>query len=224
MRCDQAAVRLADPPRSSSPVPAGGYAYDPHTTSQEDTTIINTAHKARAAALGAVAIALLAGCSSSPAEAPAATNGAAVDIAQMMPEPRTVRAVEVLDPDTIVVAPTKDSDELFGTEFTVHVDNLDAPEDGECGFEEATAAATSVIRDGKWFLRYDGVDKTVHVDANDEHHGSITSLTVDYNSAMISSGYGHPIEGNEYSSLDDDDAHAEASNVGLWAACADFGA
>jgi len=186
---------------------------------------MNIAHKTRAIALGAVAIALLAGCSSSPAEAPAATNGATPDTAQVMPETREVRAVEVLDPVTMVVTPVRESDSLYGEEFTVHIDDLEAPEDGDCGFDEASAAAVSAIGDSPWFLRYDGATKTVYVDDAGEHHGSLRQrTTAGYNETMIADGYGHPIESNDRESLATAASAAQSSNAGLWASCPDFGA
>ena len=186
---------------------------------------MNIAHKTRAIALGAVAIALLAGCSSSPAEAPAATNGATPDTAQVMPETREVRAVEVLDPVTMVVTPVCESDSLYGEEFTVHIDNLDAPEDGDCGFDEASAAAVSAIGDSPWFLRYDGEETNIHIDDDGDHYGQLRKRTgSSYHEAMIAEGYGHRIEGNELESLTVAEDEAKAADAGLWATCPDFGA
>jgi len=186
---------------------------------------MNIAHKTRAIALGAVAIALLAGCSSSPTDAPAATNDATPDVTQVMPETREVRAVEVLDPVTIVVTPVRESDSLYGEEFTVHIDDLDAPEDGDCGFDEASAAAVSAIGDSPWFLRYDGVTKTVYVDDAGEHHGSLRQRAgASYPETMVADGYGRPAEGEESELFDSAERDAKAANAGLWATCPDFGA
>lgn len=186
---------------------------------------MNIAHKTRAITLGAVAIALLAGCSSSPAETPAATTGATPDVAQVMPETREVRAVQVLDPVTIVVTPVRESDSLYGEEFTVHIDDLEAPEDGDCGFDEASAAAVSTIGELPWFLRYDGVAKTVYVDDAGEHHGSLQQrANAGYVQTMITEGFGRPIESNDRELLATAASGAQSSNAGLWAMCPDFGA
>lgn len=186
---------------------------------------MNIAHKTRAVALGAVAIALLAGCSSSPAEAPAATNGATPDTAQVMPETREVRAVEVLDPVTMVVTPVRESDSLYGEEFTVHIDDLEAPEEGDCGYDEASAAAASTIGQMPWFLRYDGAAKTVYVDDAGEHHGSLRQRAgASYPETMVAEGYGRPAEGEQSELVDSAEHDAKAANAGLWATCPDFGA
>lgn len=186
---------------------------------------MNVAHKTRAIALGAVAIALLAGCSSSPAEAPAAANDATPDVAQVMPETREVRAVQVLDPVTIVVTPVRESDSLYGEEFTVHIDNFESPKDGDCGLEEASSAAVSAVGESPWFLRYDGVETDTYIDGEGHDYGQLHKRTsARYNAAMISTGYGHPIEGNTLESLNVAEDEAKAANAGLWATCPDFGA
>jgi hypothetical protein len=126
---------------------------------------------------------------------------------------------------TIIVTPVRVSDSLYGEELTVHIDDLVAPEDGDCGFNEGSAAAVSTIGDSPWFLRYDGATKTVYVDDAGEHYGSLRKRAgAGYPETMVVAGYGRPIASNDHELLDTAASEAQSSNARLWATCPDFGA
>lgn len=180
---------------------------------------------ARAASLTTLAVLLLAGCASTPAEEFA--NGAPVDakaVAQVEPDVRKVKVVEMDSPLSIIVTPAEDDDARFGEELTVAITDIAVPAKGDCGYGEVTALAAETLTPGStWFLRYNAssdADADKRVTKDGHHDGSLNSHGGGYEDVMVGAGMAYLLDG---------DAPREAQNEakeagrGLWGSCPDFG-
>jgi len=181
--------------------------------------------KVRAAAIGLLAAVLLAGCSAGPeVETTPGQDPAGTPETQTQPEQRQVRGVDVIDPLTVVVTPTEEDDELFGEELVVHVNDIVAPEEGECGFEEAMALSATTIIDAHWFLDYSSVTDGIYIDDQGDHHGFLNSRSTPYGQTMVAAGMAYVPAGAEDSYLASHESDSKAAGTGLWTTCPDFGA
>lgn len=143
---------------------------------------------------------------------------------QAMPEQRQVEAVEVIDPVTIVVTPLKDTDSLYGAEFTVHLTDLIAPVKGECGYAEALAYAEDTAVGNVYFLRYSPDDKGAWIDAAGDHYGSFGNRGEGYASGVVRDGFAlDGPDGTTTDGLASTEFDAKNSQVGLWVTCPEFG-
>lgn len=176
------------------------------------------ARKARLAAVGALAAIILTGCANAPADTaePSAATTAEV---QTKPDDRRVTIVEVIDPVTLVVTPSKTDDALYGEEFTMHVTDIEAPAAGDCGFEEAVRYAEEALV-GPRTLAYARVEPWI--DDDGDHYG-IISASLPYAQAMIVAGMATPTEAWR-ASYETNQLLAQEDGRGLWALCPDFGA
>jgi hypothetical protein len=185
---------------------------------------MNIITKARSAAIVILATALLAGCAAGPATSTDAAPETSAPTAQTKPEQRQVTGVEVLDPTTIVVTPFKDTDELFGEEFTVHINDFLTPAEGECGYDEALALADATVVDGVWFLMYTAAHDGVWIDDEGDHYGYLDSRGLSYGQTMVSAGMAYVPTDVENSPLVNVQNDARDAGTGLWASCPGFGA
>ena len=150
-----------------------------------------------------IAIALLVGCSSaqtsspnsgptSPASpSPSPSPTATIPLSE--PDQRPVEVVSVIDPLTLVVTPTRDSDELYGTEFTVHINDIVAPASTECGYEETLTFAQELVPEWGWSLQYGTVTDDIWIDENGEHYGFLSSNRLTYGQNLVRAGLAHQI-------------------------------
>jgi len=183
--------------------------------------------KARAATIGVIATILLAGCAAGPSSTPDSSENAPTEapVSQTKPEPRNVRAVEVIDPMTVVVTPLDESDELFGTEFSVHVQDFVAPSEGDCGYEEALAVAKDAAVGPIWSLTYpDAVDDNVWIASDGDHFGWLNSNGNTYGQELVVAGMAFEPAGADPSYLANPQREAQNAGTGLWTSCPDFGA
>lgn len=179
---------------------------------------------AYAAVVAGLVAALLAGCSGT-ADKP--SNGVASSSAAVVnskPDTRQVRALEVIDPLTVVVTPVAVSDKLYGTNFTVHIDEIVTPSKGECGYDQAFALAKSTLPGHVWFLKYDHVTDGVYIDGNGDHHGELDSRGTPYDLTMIGDGMAHLPKGDASPTLTGPEQDAKTAGRGLWTSCDGFGA
>lgn len=191
---------------------------------EKDLTMFRV-QKVRAAAIGLLAAVLLAGCSAGPeAETTPGQDPADTPKTQTQPEQRQVRGVEVIDPLTVVVTPTEEDDEFFGEELVVHINDIAAPVEGECGFDEAIALSNAAIVDAHWFLDYSSVEDGIYIDDQGEHHGFLNSRGATYGQTMVTAGMAYVPSDVEDSYLASYESDPKAASAGLWATCSDFGA
>lgn len=178
------------------------------------------AQKARLAVIGALAAILLTGCAAN-ADAPSqpATASTAAAGPQTQPEARRVHTQKVIDPVTVVVTPIDESDSLYGSDFTVHVDNITTPEKGACGYDDALTLAKHTLEGEGFVLKYDTVEDGRYIDG-DDHYGRLDSLRRSYGQTMVSAGMATVPATSSLSRAQDD---AKAAGTGLWASCPSFG-
>ena len=134
----------------------------------------------------------------------------------------TLRDVYAVDGDTIT-ARAED-----GAEIRIRLLGIDAPEHGECGFQEATDGLTTLLQAG-------GSVEFTHDPATDQHdrYGRFLGyVAVDGNDAglsLIDDGLvaawwprsaATPARADTYRSAHD---RAEAAEIGSWAACSTLG-
>jgi hypothetical protein len=189
---------------------------------------MNIAPKARVAIIAALATALLTGCSTADAgvtadPAPEAT----AEQAQTQPEDRWVTVVTVVDPTTVVVTPVDNDDSLYGTNFTVQLNDVTTVSKGECGYEETLARATHTLTEQPWSLDYDSVEDDVWIDAAGKHHGYFNSIGALYGQIMAHDGFAYltATQADGYlGSRQEEVQKAQDAGRGLWASCPGFGA
>jgi len=168
---------------------------------------------------------LLAGCAAGPSSTPDSSESAPTKApqSQTKPEPRNVRAVEVIDPMTVVVTPLDESDELFGTEFSVHVQDFVAPSEGDCGYEEALAVAEDSAVGAIYSLTYRPVDDNVWINSDGDHFGWLNSNGNTYGQKLVMAGMAFVPAGAEPTYLFNPQREAQNAGTGLWGSCPDFG-
>lgn len=192
---------------------------------REITTMLRV-QKVRAAAIGLLAAVLLAGCAAG-SEADPATSGMPTGDTQKpqtRPDQRPVRGVDVIDPVTVVVTPTDEGDDLFGEKIIVHVNDITAPAEGECGYDDAVATAAETAVDANWSIDYSSVTDGVYIDDKGEHHGVLNARVVTFSQTMVTEGMALARAGEVDSYLSNYQEKAQGASAGLWASCPGFGA
>lgn len=165
---------------------------------------------------------LMTGCSTEPGPAETSNPPPTAVVGQDQPD-RWVEILRVVSGDTAVVSPIDESDPLFGTEITVSVPYVQAPEPDQCGGQAAIDVATDHFGEGVDFhLNYpdEGIE---HVDADGVHTAIFETRSIsDLRMALVSTGTGWA-EADAPNYLAMESAQSQRSNKGSWAACPDFG-
>ena len=196
---------------------------------------MNRARTIKTAITTTIAITLLVGCSSaqpstpnsdlvgatSTSTSPSPSPTATIPLSE--PGQRPVEVVSVIDPLTLVVTPTRDSDELYGTEFTVHINDIVAPASTECGYEETLTFAQELVPEWGWSLQYGTVTDDIWIDENGEHYGFLSSNRLTYGQNLVRAGLAHLPKDDESSYMDNLQREAQAAGVGHWTTCPGFG-
>ncbi|MDY7541772.1 hypothetical protein [Cryobacterium sp. 5B3] len=189
---------------------------------------MNITPKARVAIVVALATALLTGCSAAAPDASGSTAptsaASATSVAQTRPESRTVTVDEVLDPMTFVVTPTKTTDALYGTKFTLHLVDFNTAVKGECGYDETLALAKKTVSTHTWIINYAVVKDGVWIDEKGDHYGMLDSSGAVYEQTMMKSGFAYLTAANADNYLLNPQREAKNAGSGLWTTCPGFGA
>ena len=184
------------------------------------------AQKARAAVIGGLAVILLSGCvatsspSSSAAPKPSSTSASA-----KQKEPAAdqfVQALEVIDPETIVVAPIGKTYKL-GKKFVMHDNTIVTPSKGDCGYDESLAFAKKTLVGQDWDFKPDSVTNGIYVDSRGVHYGWLSSTAGPYGEVMITAGMAVNATNDGTDIWAPYQTDAKATNTGLWATCPGFG-
>lgn len=178
-----------------------------------------------AAAAGLATLALLAGCATSmphKATPNGGTDSTAKAAAQTEPQPIYVAVTKVIDPVTLKVKPSEGA----AKGFIVDVNDIEAPTQGQCGYDQAMLHAKRYL-DGKTFqLGYSHNDDGVYIGKDGHHHASLTTGhgLDSYGNEMLREGLATiPDRPDETGFSDDRQAGARDAKIGLWASCPDFG-
>lgn len=206
---------------------------------------MNFAQKTSAVLVTGLVAILLAGCAGGAgASNNASTTGAAAaaagattpvtDASKIRPlgpsgtsGQRMVKAVKVIDAQTVEVTPDVKGDSLYGKDFIVHVTDIATPAKGACGYDQALALAKATITPGSvWFLMYDGPSASGdYIDSHGDHYGHLDARTISgsYGTTMVSNGMADVPGGNPKNQNYDALTAAKAAKTGLWASCPGFG-
>lgn len=184
---------------------------------------------ATAITVAGLAIAALAGCSStSTPRAESSTTKTPADgsaVVRTEPEQRQVTIVKLVDPSTVIATPVKSSDDLYGDRFVVHIDQITTPASNACGYDQALEFAKSHIDAGTtWSLQYPTLPSSVYIDAKGEHHGSLRNMSGGYDESAVTAGVATTNANTSQTFLQTEQDDAKANKTGLWGTCPDFGA
>jgi endonuclease YncB( thermonuclease family) len=178
----------------------------------------------------------LAACSGASDDSGSAASQSAGPSASQSAEPtvytrHSVRVKEVLSGDTVRVTITGDSvdgsivdrAESDYEDLVVRVLGIDAPDEGECGFDEATAQMTSIALDGGYGIT--AIDDGTGAQLADEDEHLVFSMSNRiYNPGrkMLTTGYARlwtPVEWATDYDYGQDEVKAQEAGEGLWASC-----
>lgn len=179
----------------------------------------------------------LAACSGTSDEPSSAASQSAGPSASQSAEPtvyttHAVRVEEALSGDTLRVTITGDS--VDGTivdraesdyeELVVRVLGIDAPDEGECGFDESTAQMASLVPPTDEFSIRAVDDGTGAQLADEDEHlvFYLNSKVSDPGRALLADGYARlwaPVEWATDYDYGQDEVKAQEAGAGLWASC-----
>lgn len=183
--------------------------------------------KLRAATVGLLAIALLAGCSAKVDTPRSGTpEPSEPAVTSFTPDPdayEEVRGVKLIDPLNVVVTPIDEDHEAFGEEILVRSKRIVVPAEGECGYEQTLASARELIEGETWVIDYTTVKDGVYFDTDGALLASLAFGATGYEHALVRDGMAAVTDEAQSGRLGSVMETAKGSGVGLWATCPDFG-
>lgn len=183
-------------------------------------------------AVGVAAVSL-AGCAQNagPSASQSTSQSASQSAEPTVYTGHSVRVKEVLSGDTVRVTITGDSvdgsivdrAESDYEDLVIRILGIDAPDEGECGFDEATAQMTSIALDGGYGIT--AIDDGTGAQLADEDEHLVFSMSNRiYNPGrkMLTTGYARlwaPVEWATDYDYGQDELAAQEAGKGLWASC-----
>lgn len=178
----------------------------------------------------------LAACSGASDDSGSAASQSAGPSASQSAEPtvytrHSVRVKEVLSGDTVRVTITGDSvdgsivdrAESDYEDLVVRILGIDAPDEGECGFDEATAQMTSTALGRSYGITAIDDGTGAQLADEDEHFVfSMSNNVFNPGRMMLTTGYARlwaPVEFATDYDYGQDEAGAQEAGEGLWASC-----
>lgn len=178
----------------------------------------------------------LAACSGASDDSGSAASQSAGPSASQSAEPtvytkHSVRVKDVLSGDTVRVTITGDSvggktvdrAESNYEDLVIRILGIDAPDEGECGFDEATAQMTSTALGRSYGIT--AIDDGTGAQLADEDEHLVFSMSNNvFNPGrmMLTTGYARlwaPVEWPTDYDYGQDEAGAQEAGKGLWASC-----